>query len=147
MVFVPTNFIRPARLPFEVTQMAPPLAPVCGIPTGFESTTTFEARTVLVDVRQGPMFDAGHIPGAISLHEISPPQKFAAFLNQQPTNIRVIVYCSSASCSQSVRGANRFVNEFRWPSVRYMTGGYLEYQQAGLVNSTSAPKPRMRRRT
>lgn len=98
-------------------------------------------RAVLVDVRPKGMFDAGHIPGATSLPESSPPQEFTAFLSNQSTNLTVIVYCSSTSCSQSLRVATRLVNEFRWPSVRYMTGGYLEYQQAELAQPTPAPTP------
>jgi len=88
---------------------------------------------VLVDVRPRPSFDAGHIPGATSLPEASPPDEFKSFLSRQPTNITVITYCSSTSCSQSARVANRLVGEFHWPSVRYMTGGYLEYQQAEII--------------
>lgn len=99
------------------------------------------SRAVLVDVRHKSMYDAGHIPGAISLPESSPPQEFVTFLNQQPAGIMIIVYCSSTSCSQSARVANRFVHEFHWPSVRYMTGGYLEYQQSELAKPTSASPP------
>jgi rhodanese-related sulfurtransferase len=100
-----------------------------------------DGRAVLVDVRHKSMYDAGHIPGAISLPEMSPPPDFTAFLSQQPTNLTVIVYCSSTSCSQSLRVANRLVTEFRWASVRYMTGGYMEYQQAELAKPTPTPTP------
>jgi rhodanese-related sulfurtransferase len=100
-----------------------------------------DGRAVLVDVRHKSMYDAGHIPGAISLPEMSPPADFTAFLSQQPTNLTVIVYCSSTSCSQSLRVANRLVAEFRWASVRYMTGGYMEYQQAELAKPTPTPPP------
>jgi rhodanese-related sulfurtransferase len=95
---------------------------------------------VLVDVRHKAMYDAGHIPGAFSVPEMSPPEGFKAFLESQATNTTLIVYCSSTSCSQSARVATRLVNEFRWPAVRYMTGGYLEYQQAEL-NPPAAPPP------
>lgn len=87
-------------------------------------------QAVLVDVRHKAMYDAGHIPGAVSLPETSPPEEFTAFLNQHPTNLTLIVYCSSVSCSQSARVANRFVAQYQRPSVKYMTGGYQEYQQA-----------------
>ena len=86
-------------------------------------------QAVLVDVRAKGMYDAGHIPGAISLPETSSPEEFTAFLNQHPTNLTLIVYCSSTSCSQSARVAGRLVTEFQRPSVKYMTGGYMEYQQ------------------
>jgi rhodanese-related sulfurtransferase len=100
-----------------------------------------EGRAVLMDVRHKSMFDAGHIPGAISLPEHSPPQEFTAFLARQPTNVVLVVYCSSTSCSQSARVANRLVNEFHWPSVRYMTGGYREYQEAELTRPAPSPTP------
>jgi rhodanese-related sulfurtransferase len=100
-----------------------------------------EKRAVLVDVRHKAMYAAGHIPGATSLPEASSAEEFTAFLNQQIPNTTVIVYCSSTSCSQSARVANRLVNEFRWPAVRYMTGGYAEYQQAELVKPAPAPAP------
>ena len=86
-------------------------------------------QAVLVDVRPKPVYDAGHIPGAISLPETSSPEEFTTFLNQHPTNATLILYCSSTSCSQSARVAGRLVTQYQRPSVKYMTGGYLEYQQ------------------
>ena len=94
---------------------------------------------ILVDVRHKAMYDAGHIPGAISLPETSTPEEFTAFLNQQPTNLTLIVYCSSTSCSQSARVAGRLATQYQRPSVKYMTGGYMEYQQAELANKPTQP--------
>jgi rhodanese-related sulfurtransferase len=91
-------------------------------------------QAILVDVRAKGMYDAGHIPGAISLPETSSHEEFTAFLNQHPTNLTLIVYCSSITCSQSARVANRLVTQFHRPSVKYMTGGYLEYQQEQAKN-------------
>ncbi len=100
-----------------------------------------EGRGVLVDVRHKGMFEAGHIPGAIALPEGSPPEEFKAFLSRQPANVVLIVYCSSTTCSQSARVANRLVTEFHWPAVRYMTGGYQEYQQLELAKPTPPAPP------
>lgn len=86
-------------------------------------------QAVLVDVRHPSVFAAGHIPGAISLPETSSPAQFTAFLSHYPTNLTLILYCSSISCSQSARVATNLVTQYQWPSVKYMTGGYLEYQQ------------------
>jgi rhodanese-related sulfurtransferase len=86
-------------------------------------------QAILVDVRAKGMYDAGHIPGAFSLPEASPPEEFTAFLNQHPTNLTLVVYCSSVSCSQSARVAARLVTQYQRPVVKYMTGGYQEYQQ------------------
>jgi len=98
-------------------------------------------QAVLVDVRHKSMYEAGHIPGAISLPETSTPEEFTAFLNQYPTNLTIIVYCSSTSCSQSARVAGRLVTQYQRPSVKYMTGGYMEYQQAELANKPAPPTP------
>lgn len=95
-------------------------------------------QAILVDVRARPAYDAGHIPGALSLPESSSPEEFAAFAQQHPTNLTVIVYCSSTSCSQSQRMAARLVQTYQYASVKFMTGGYLEYQQEELVNRQSA---------
>lgn len=94
---------------------------------------TASGSAILVDVRHKPVFDAGHIPGAVSLPEMSSPDDFKNLLAQQPAGRTVIVYCSSTSCSQSARVAARLVSEFHWPAVRYMTGGYAEYQQLELA--------------
>ena len=98
-------------------------------------------QAVLVDVRHKSMYDAGHIPGAISLPETSTPEEFTAFLNQYPTNLTIIVYCSSTSCSQSARVAGRLVTQYQRPSVKYMTGGYMEYQQAELASKPPTSTP------
>jgi rhodanese-related sulfurtransferase len=134
-VFPAPNQPVPVVQPQNVAAVTPPAAELNPAPTHWPEVKTWvaEGRAVLVDVRHTPMFQAGHIPGAISLPEISPPDAFRSFLDQQPTNLIVVVYCSSTSCSQSARVANRLVHEFKWPRVRYMTGGYQEYQQAELA--------------
>jgi rhodanese-related sulfurtransferase len=134
-VFPAPNQPVPTEQTQSVAALTPPVAELNPAPTHWPEVKTWvaEGRAVLVDVRHTPMFQAGHIPGAISLPEISPPEAFRSFLDQQPTNLIVVVYCSSTSCSQSARVANRLVHEFKWPKVRYMTGGYQEYQQAVLA--------------
>jgi rhodanese-related sulfurtransferase len=134
-VFPAPNQPVPTVQTQSVAALTPPAAELNPAPTHWPEVKTWvaEGRAVLVDVRHTPMFQAGHIPGAISLPEISPPEAFRSFLDQQPTNLIVVVYCSSTSCSQSARVANRLVHEFKWPKVRYMTGGYQEYQQAELA--------------
>ena len=96
---------------------------------------------LLVDVRLAAVYDAGHIPEAISLPEASSSLEIKAFLELVSTNMTLIVYCSSTSCSQSMRVANRLVTEFHRPSVKYMTGGYQEYQQEELAQPQQLPKP------
>lgn len=135
--------VKPANPNPIAAVVAPPPAQTNPAPIHWPEAKTLaaEGRAVLVDVRHKAMYDAGHIPGAMSLPEMSPPEEFKTFLGQQPTNVMVIVYCSSTSCSQSARVANRLVNEFRWPSVRYMTGGYQEYQQIEGARLHAPPAP------
>jgi rhodanese-related sulfurtransferase len=90
-------------------------------------------QALLVDVRLPAVYDAGHIPDAISLPEASSAEVINAFLKKVPTNMTLIVYCSSTSCSQSKRVADRLVGMHQWASVKYMTGGYQEYQQEELA--------------
>jgi rhodanese-related sulfurtransferase len=139
VVFPTPNQPVPVTPTQSVAAVTPPIAELNPAPTHWPEVKAWiaEGRAVLVDVRHTPMFQAGHIPGAISLPEISPPDAFRSFLDQQPTNLIVVVYCSSTSCSQSARVANRLVHEFKWPKVRYMTGGYQEYQQAELAKPAS----------
>jgi rhodanese-related sulfurtransferase len=87
-------------------------------------------QIVLLDARPKPSFDAGHIPGAISFPESSSPEEFAIFRKQYGTNTQLVVYCASVSCSMSKRLADRLVQEFGYVSVRYMTGGYQEWQRS-----------------
>jgi rhodanese-related sulfurtransferase len=97
---------------------------------------------LLVDVRLAAMYDAGHIPEAVSLPETSTNDEIKAFLGLVPTNLTLIVYCSSTSCSQSLRVAKRLTSEFHFPSVKYMTGGYQEYQQEELAKAQPpVPQP------
>jgi len=150
----------PTRLLTPATPVAPPITPPVTAPavavapptTGVAQNPAVihwveakplaaSGQAVLVDVRHKSMYDAGHIPGAISLPETSTPEEFTAFLNQYPTNLTLIVYCSSTSCSQSARVAGRLVTQYQRPSVKYMTGGYMEYQQAELANQPAQPQP------
>jgi rhodanese-related sulfurtransferase len=98
-------------------------------------------HAVLVDVRPRPVYDAGHIPDAVSLPETSSPAEFTAFLKLLPTNTTLIVYCASTSCSQSKRVADRLVTEFHYAPVKYMTGGYQEYQQEELAKPQPPATP------
>ena len=124
-----------SNLPSLPTQAAAAVAPTNPAPIHWRDAKPLAAagHAVLVDVRPRPIYDAGHIPDAVSLPETSSPAEYAAFLKLVPTNTTLIVYCASTSCSQSKRVADRLVTEFHFAPVRYMTGGYQEYQQEELA--------------
>lgn len=101
-------------------------------------------QLVLVDARSKGAFEAGHIPGAISLPQSSSDEVLAEFSRQYPTNTHLVVYCSSTSCSLSFKLAYRLAKDFGFTHVEFMTGGYLEYQRAeGLAQAgeTSGSTP------
>lgn len=149
-VKIPLTPVAPTAaytLPPIVISNLPPLpAPVTAVaPTNPAPIHWRDAKplaagghAVLVDVRPRPVYDAGHIPDAVSLPETSSPAEFAAFLKLLPANTTLIVYCASTSCSQSKRVADRLVAEFHFAPVKYMTGGYQEYQQEELAKPQPA---------
>ena len=85
--------------------------------------------TVLVDARHQPDYDAGHIPGAISLPQGSSPAEIEAFKARFPTDRHLIVYCAGESCSLSKLLADILVNSYGYASVRYWTGGFREWNE------------------
>ena len=93
-------------------------------------------EAVLVDVRPRPSYDAGHIPEATSLPSSSTPEQINEFLKQHPQEKPLVLYCSGSSCAQSQKMAQRLVSEFHRSNVKYMPGGFTEWQQA-----QTAPKP------
>jgi rhodanese-related sulfurtransferase len=98
-----------------------------------------DGKALLVDSRPTPHYDAGHIPGAISLPVESAGEAFEAFRQKYGTNTSLIVYCSSPSCSRSKALADTLIQQYGYALVRFMPGGYLEWQQAELSPSVAPP--------
>jgi rhodanese-related sulfurtransferase len=116
-----------------VEQTPPPLRYAHGTTWAQTKPLADAGKAVLLDARGKWLYDAGHIPGAISLPEGSPADEFVAFQKRYGTNAHVVVYCSSTSCSLSAKVANKLVQEYGFHNVEYMTGGYQEWQQAELA--------------
>jgi len=87
---------------------------------------------VLVDARPRNYFDAGHIPGAISVPESSSEGDLAAFRAQHDTSTLLVVYCGSPECPASKRLAETLAEKYGYRNVRYLPGGYQEWQRAEL---------------
>jgi rhodanese-related sulfurtransferase len=142
------DFYQPTAAAPSLSRLSnpPPTVTVTPAPTNPAAIHWREAKplvaaglALLLDVRLAPVYDAGHIPDAISLPEASTAEMINAFLEKVPTNLTLIVYCSSTTCSQSKRVADRLVGIHKWGAVKYMTGGYLEYQQEELAGGQSQP--------
>jgi rhodanese-related sulfurtransferase len=96
-----------------------------------------EGKVLLVDSRVKPQFDAAHIPSAISLPLESIAEEFDAFKKKYATNTWLVVYCASLSCSRSKVLADRLIQQYGYAWVRFMPGGYQEWQESEF----SSPKP------
>ncbi len=53
-----------------------------------------EGEVILIDARSVPEYDAGHLPGAISI----PPDALADALAALPTDKQIVVYCRGPHC-------------------------------------------------
>lgn len=88
-----------------------------------------QRQAVLVDARVTPHFQAGHIPGAVSLPSTSTAAEKQAFLAQYPRDTPLIIYCGSSACSMGHDLAENLITQFGYTNVRVMPGGFAEYRQ------------------
>jgi len=99
-----------------------------------------ESKSALIlDARPSVFFEQGHIPGALNLarddfardyRRLSPRLKAA-------TDKPIIVYCSGGECHDSRLVANALLT-LGFSDVRVYTGGWEEWQGAGLPTSAGA---------
>ena len=87
---------------------------------------------VLVDSRSIQAFEAGHIPGAISLPLATLTEEIGSFTNMFSIGTPIVVYCSNRRCGIAKKLSNSLINHYGYSDVRIMPGGYLEWRQAEL---------------
>jgi rhodanese-related sulfurtransferase len=85
---------------------------------------------VLVDTRDARAFEAGHIPGAISVPMNSFNERIGEFAVKYPPGKTIIVYCASSQCSISRTFAQLLIERHGYTDVRDMSGGYVEWRLA-----------------
>lgn len=100
------------------------------------SMTLDDPGFVLVDVRAPEYFDAGHIPGAISIPH---PGLTAERLAEFPADMLFVVYCAGPHCNAASKGALRLATLGR--PVKEMIGGAIGWLDEGyeLVTTPSTP--------
>lgn len=89
-------------------------------------------EVTVIDVRPREEFEAGHIPGALSI----PVDQLAERLTELPADREIIAYCRGAYCfmaPQAVRLAHAAGRE-----ARRLTDGMLEWRLAGRPVSVAA---------
>ena len=94
---------------------------------------------LLVDARTRPVYEAGHIPGAVCLPEDSSHEELLAFREKYGTERHTVTYCSSTSCSLSFKLAYKLIKDYGFRHVQYMTGGYQEWQRETGLAPTVEP--------
>jgi rhodanese-related sulfurtransferase/DNA-binding transcriptional ArsR family regulator len=98
-------------------------------------------RTVVVlDVRPKEEFATGHITGALSI----PLSELKRRLAEIPPDRRVVAYCRGPYCVLAAE-AVRLLRRGGWEATR-LSGGYLEWRDAGLPIEGSSPVTSSRRR-
>ncbi|MBC3192195.1 metalloregulator ArsR/SmtB family transcription factor [Pseudonocardia sp. C8] len=91
-----------------------------------------QGDAVVVDVRPGSEFAAGHIPGAVSI----PLDELAERLDELPPELEVVAYCRGAFCVFS-HEAVRLLRA-RGRRARRLEDGILEWRLAGEPVVTAA---------
>lgn len=93
-----------------------------------------QGDAVIVDVRPGSEFAAGHIPGAVSI----PLDELAERLDELPQDLEIVAYCRGAFCVFS-HDAVRLLRA-RGRRARRLQDGILEWRLAGepVVNATAS---------
>lgn len=139
----PRPVARPAPLydnrTLAVEVAAPPPAerdapPPAGEPSAVAWTQAralvADRRAVLVDARPRAAFQAGSIPGAVSLPYTELEARMPAFRRQYPPDTCLVVFCSDTACATSDAVARALRRDYGFQAVYHMPGGYAEWQQA-----------------
>lgn len=82
---------------------------------------------VLVDGRDSLSYEAGHIPGAVSLPLSLINEKIADFSAKYPKTKPVVVYCASIQCPIAHAESLLLRDQLGYTDVREMPGGYAEW--------------------
>lgn len=93
---------------------------------------------VLIDARAVEVYDAGHLPQAVSLPAENLYELLADFVEQVPIDTTLIVYCSGFGCPDSENVAEGLLDE-GYTDVRVYEGGFPEWRDSGLAVAKGAP--------
>ena len=105
-----------------------------------EAESIVEAgEAVLVDSRTRVAYQAGCIPGAVSLSVKKIDDAIPDFIEKYRLDTILIVYCADPTCGTSKRAAQILI-EYGYEDVFYMTGGYAEWQIAQASRENETPE-------
>lgn len=137
---------NPAKLPVKPRELValntPPVTPpIPAISTGQKMDNVLPllwaqtkpllgtGQAVLVDARPAAEFQAGHIPGAISLPSDAPAETIRQVLKGRDPKTRWVVYCRAMGSPQAFQLATRLLKEFDFANSQFLLEGYAEWRQ------------------
>lgn len=85
---------------------------------------------LLVDARTADAYNAGHIPGAVSLPFVDLSARISQFTSAYPKTAAIVVYCADTECPLSTAEASALRRQFGYLNVREMPGGYGAWRVA-----------------
>jgi rhodanese-related sulfurtransferase len=89
----------------------------------------WHAETLWVDARPAEDFARDHIPGALPFDEARFDDSLGTLLAAWKPGMRIVVYCSSASCTTS-RELARLLQEAGLSETRFLRGGWDAWLEA-----------------
>jgi rhodanese-related sulfurtransferase len=99
----------------------------------------FERKeAVFVDAREGTLYAAGHIKGAVSLPVGEYESRLKTFRSAAPLDSQLVIYCSGYGCPDSKSlGEKLLADGYR--RILLYEGGYPEWKAAGLPIEGATP--------
>jgi rhodanese-related sulfurtransferase len=96
-------------------------------------------QILLLDARSRDEYEAGHIPGALSLPVSAQPAYVRRQLAGHPASTRLVAYCGAMGCPEAFQLATRLLREFGFANAQFLFEGYAEWQHRNRVADESSP--------
>jgi rhodanese-related sulfurtransferase len=90
-----------------------------------------DGGSVFIDARRTRDYDAGHIPGAISMSpwEADLTEKISKLRGEAVLEAPVVIYCSNSKECEDSKLVGRQLREAGFLDIRIYTGGFPEWQK------------------
>lgn len=90
-----------------------------------------DGGSVFIDARRTRDYDAGHIPGAISMSpwEADLTEKISKLRGEAVLEAPVVIYCSNSKECEDSKLVGRQLREAGFLDIRIFTGGFPEWQK------------------
>jgi rhodanese-related sulfurtransferase len=108
-------------------------AEASGIPIGLEEAyeyyfIAFKDKTLWIDLRDGQLYNQGHIAGAVNI----PLYVLKDKLNLVPKDRHLVLYCQDTDCDLGKTGSEVLIeNGFSRGKIRVFSGGIKQWRSAG----------------